>query len=778
MTERILICAGYFLASFCAGPCQNRVTEFSYASPASSHDLASDSLSSTWDNGIPLGNGMLGALIWQKEKKLRFSLDRADLWDLRPVREFSLPQFSYSWILDRVTDKNYDTVHRLFDLPYERDPAPTKIPGAALEFNTASFGRPLLVRLYLQHALSLVSWAGGQRLLAFIDPIKPVGWFRFDHLDSSDSDLRPQLIPPAYVADSSATHADPAPDDLVRLGYPAGQLEKSGHRIRYHQQGWGGFSYDVEVDWKWEEKGSVMEGCWSIQSHFKSGDSTRVSAALQAAMERGFRNDFISSGKWWDGFWNASSVSLPDTVLENQWYREMYKFGSASRRGAPPITLQAIWTADDGKLPPWKGDFHHDLNTELSYWPGFEANHLGQSIPFTDWLWKIKGRGEQYTRRFFNKPGLDIPGVTTLTGAPMGGWIQYSLSPTVSCWLGQSFYWQWRYSMDRPFLRDRAYPWMRETAEFITAMCPPGSDGIRKLPRSTSPEIHDNSLSAWFPAFTNYDLSLIRWMYEKTSEMAEALGDHQEARKWQDLLARFPQLSVDSGSNLLVAPGQPLEQSHRHMSNLMAIYPLSLFDWARLQDRKVITASLDHVRQLGTSEWCGYSFAWYGCLLAQAHEGQEAARQLRIFAKAFCLPNSFHVNGDQTHSGYSNFTYRPFTLEGNFAFAQGIEQMLMQSQDDTLRIFPAVPLSWKNVSFRQLRAEGAFLVSASMQEGKVKKVVVFSERGGTLRVEDPFTAEGFSVSGTSRIIHTGNILSIPTQAGQRIILYAGEQEDR
>ena len=99
----------------------------------SSHDLHYSSIPRSWDEGIPLGNGMLGALIWQKDSNLRISLDRADLWDLRPVKEFSLPQFSFKWVGDQVDNNTYDTVQKLFDLPYERDPAPTKIPAGALE---------------------------------------------------------------------------------------------------------------------------------------------------------------------------------------------------------------------------------------------------------------------------------------------------------------------------------------------------------------------------------------------------------------------------------------------------------------------------------------------------------------------------------------------------------------------------------------------------------------------------------------------------------------------
>jgi alpha-L-fucosidase 2 len=128
-----------------------------------------------------------------------------------------------------------------------------------------------------------------------------------------------------------------------------------------------------------------------------------------------------------------------------------------------------------------------------------------------------------------------------------------------------------------------------------------------------------------------------------------------------------------------------------------------------------------------------------GNLYARALEGEHAARALKDFATCFTLPSSFHVNGDQSGTGKSKFTYRPFTLEGNFAFASGIHEMLLQSHTGIVRIFPAIPESWKEVSFQTLRTEGAFLVSATRENGACTRVEIFAEKGGLLRLEDPFS---------------------------------------
>ncbi len=135
--------------------------------------------------------------------------------------------------------------------------------------------------------------------------------------------------------------------------------------------------------------------------------------------------------------------------------------------------------------------------------------------------------------------------------------------------------------------------------------------------------------------------------------------------------------------------------------------------------KSIIENSLKHIQEKGTRNWCGYSFAWMACLYARAYEADSAVKQLQIFASNFCSPNSFHLNGDQKGGEYSNFTYRPFTLEGNFAFAEGVQELLLQSRNGYIQVFPAVPSNWQNVSFNNLRTEGAFIISAKKQNRSI-----------------------------------------------------------
>jgi len=174
----------------------------------------------------------------------------------------------------------------------------------------------------------------------------------------------------------------------------------------------------------------------------------------------------------------------------------------------------------------------------------------------------------------------------------------------------------------------------------------------------------------------------------------------------------------------------------------MAIHPLGLLDISHNpEEKRIIDATLKRLHDNGPDWWCGYSYSWLANLEARARHGEEAAEALRTFASCFCLRNSFHANGDQTKSGKSRFTYRPFTLEGNFAFAAGLQEMLIQSQTGVIEVFPAIPADWKDVRFESLRAVGAFLVSAERRGGEVVSLEVYSEKGGILRIRSPRDGE-------------------------------------
>lgn len=702
---------------------------------SSAEDLCFTQLASSWDEGIPLGNAEVGALVWQKKEALRMSLDRTDLWDLRPMDSLSGSNYRFSWVKEHIRKKDYLPVQRKFDHPYDLLPAPAKIPGAALEFPIQQLGKPQSVRLYLNNALCEVRWNTGAVMQTFVHANKPLGWFVFKNVGE---DFEPQLVAPQYkVAASQAKSNSHAGPSLQRLGYEQGVIERQGNSLVYHQKGYGDYYYEVAVEWK--HVGKDVYGAWSVTS---SLSADKADNETQEAMDRGMTEDYSDHLTFWNSYWSASSVSIPDSILQKQYRNEMYKFGSATRENSSPISLQSVWTADNGLLPPWKGDYHHDLNTQLSYWPTYVGNHLTEGMGYLNTLWNQRDVYKQYTRQYFETDGMNVPGVATLKGEPMGGWIQYAMSQTVGAWLAHHFYLHWKYSADRDFLKNRAYPFIKDVAICLEQLSQVDKDGVRTLEYSSSPEIFDNSIHAWFKHMTNYDLSLMKSLFTSAAELADELKLTDEARHWEEVAHQLPDFDLDNEGALTFSKGFPYNASHRHFSHAMAIHPLGLIDWNDGEkSQQIIRATLKKLEDYGPQWWCGYSYSWMGNMYARAFEGEKAAQTLKVFAECFCLPNTFHANGDQSKSGKSGFTYRPFTLEGNFAFAAGIHEMLLQSHTGVIRVFPAIPDSWTDVSFTNLRAMGAFLVSATKSNGKLVRLTLRSEKGGTATLLNPVTGK-------------------------------------
>jgi alpha-L-fucosidase 2 len=701
---------------------------FSYSGYAQSlkpYNLSFPKLADRWDEAMPLGNGMLGVLIWEKNNKLRLSLDRADLWDERKALDIS--KLNFKWVEEQVHQNNYAAVQKIGDEPYDNIAYPTKLPAAAMEFDISKLGKVVSNVLDIETALNTVKFENGTVFNCYVHATGLQGYFSLENLKSTA--ILPALIVHNYsngqIEKGDNSHAG---EGLQKLGYAKGTVTNTPNSIRYHQPTYQGHYYEVLVQWKKLAKGKVI-GSWTI-----SNDQVATLPIISPTAKE--PTGWDTHSKWWKDFWAKSSISVPDNLIQKQYYLEMYKLGCVARKGAPAITLQAVWTADNGSLPPWKGDFHNDLNTQLSYWPTYTANHLAEGATFTDWLWKIRERNLVYTKQYFGVEGLNVPGVITLNGDPMGGWIQYSLSPTVSAWTSQHFYWQWKYSMDDTFLKTRAYPYIHEAATYlenITRL----KDGKRTLPLSSSPEYNDNSIKAWFLNWTNFDLSLAKFLFKAAAEVSKANGKVEENKHWLSILDQLPNFETNE-TGFTIAPGSNLTSSHRHMSQYMAIYPLDLLDVNNAKDKVIIDNSLKRLEEIGTKAWCGYSFSWVASLYARAYQADKAVKQLEIFASNFCSPNSFHLNGDQKGGQYSGFTYRPFTLEGNFAFAQGVQELLLQSRSGYIQVFPAVPQSWATVSFNNLRAEGAFLVSGYKENGVPTKVKVYAEKAGILRIKLPF----------------------------------------
>jgi hypothetical protein len=240
-----------------------------------------------------------------------------------------------------------------------------------------------------------------------------------------------------------------------------------------------------------------------------------------------------------------------------------------------------------------------------------------------------------------------------------------------------------------------------------------GADGKLHLPETSSPEYGVQPDS-------NYDLALLRWGCRTLIAECERLKIADPLLpEWKNILATLTDYPTGP-DGLMIGRDKPLAKSHRHYSHLLMIYPLYTINWDQPENRNLITKSLDHwIGFEGALK--GYSFTGSSSICASIGRRDQAVQLLNAFLDRYPRPNTMYLEGSPV-------------IETPLSAAQCVQDLLLQSWGGTIRIFPGVPDSWKDMVFHNLRAEGAFLVSAARKDGKTQFVRIKSLAGEPCRV--------------------------------------------
>ncbi len=689
--------------------------------PVWRHPVAFDASPPSSDQGLPLGDGLVGVSLWGGGRPLMLSLDRADLWDLRPIPEYEGPDYGWDRVAAAHHRGEHDRLKTLIEAPYDRA-GPTRLSAGRLEL---TFPAPA-VRWRFERATGLarVDFADGAVLETLITATSHTGRLRVRGSTPVARVVTPPFAgPPDGLAAASGFAL--SRHNAWDLGYPPPRILAGAGLDGFVQSGFGDFAFAVVL--AQAIRGEEWLAAWRIdtgEAH-DAGLGPGAMSAARVALARDFDDDVGDVARWWAGYWSRGRVTLPETAIEQTYYAGLSQFGAVARRGGPPASLQGVWTTDDGRLPPWKGDYHHDLNTQMTYWPAYAGDQLEAGLGFLDWLWETRSACEAWTRRFYGVAGLNVPMTADIANRQLGGWRQYTHSVSTSAWLAHHFHQHWRYSQDRSFLADRAYPYLAAVCRFVEAISEArDADGMRTVALSSSPEVGDNRPEAWFGQWTNYDLTLFRWVLGAAADMALDLGRPDETKRWRAVLADLPPCSLSEAGALLVAPGLAYPGHHRHFSHAVGVHPLGLFAGqdGSADARRVASATARELDGASADFWMGYSHAWAAAISARVGDGDTARRRLLDYGAAFVFPNGFHANGDWRRLGYGKAPFGAFTLEGAMGASDAVQTMLLQSAPGRLRLFPALPESWTTVSFDRLRADGAILVSAAIEEGRLARV--------------------------------------------------------